>query len=176
MLKDLRVGKEAEQELVDILSAFGGESKLNAVHANRYEYDVECVFTHGDEQKTMTFEVKNDVMSKRTGNLAIEYWNSKQNKPSGLFRTTANFWVHKFNDSLYVIPVETLKTLTNQQKPDRFISGGGDDNADLMLYQIERLENEMREISSFGSCSELYEYLCSCTSAVCTTGNDTSTT
>lgn len=149
MLKSLAKGKEAELELVEHLNSIGFDAKLNEDFSLRYEYDVICT------KYNVTFEVKNDVMSARTGNLAIEYWNSKKNEPSGLYRTRADFWVHRFDDALWVCSVSGLLNFTKNVKPGRIINGGGDDNADLMLYRKEILANEMVKIESITSFDEL---------------------
>lgn len=146
MLKDLAFGKEAESELVNYLLSVGFEKvSLNQDMQLRYEYDVIAEYAG----KTLTFEVKNDAMSAKTGNIALEYWNSKKNTPSGLYRTTANFWVHKFDGVLWISPVPELLNFTKTVKPHRMIAGGGDDNADLFLYRKESFKNAVSQISSF---------------------------
>lgn len=145
MLKDLATGKEAESELITYLKQIGFEKvSMNQDMNLRYEYDV--IVEYNDI--FFTFEVKNDVMSAKTGNVAIEYWNSKKNAPSGLYRTTATFWVHKFEGTLWISRVSSLLDFTKTEKPHRMIAGGGDDNADMFLYKKEKIKNAMREISS----------------------------
>jgi len=88
-------------------------------------------------------EVKFDKMSKKTGNIAIEYWNSKQDKPSGITATMAKFWAHivfdKGTDNMkvYMTEVSKLRTWIVKHAPFKKIKGGGDDNADLLIYKME---------------------------------------
>src|SRR6185295_17990226 len=103
MLKDKKRGDEAEEELIEFLNnniqAVGLAGK-NEDYNKRYLYDVSMdisVCSHELVTKTgstLTFEVKNDIMAKRTGNVAIEHHNCKQDKPSGLMATEAHFWCH----------------------------------------------------------------------------------
>ncbi|MBI5020549.1 MAG: hypothetical protein HZB59_03860 [Ignavibacteriales bacterium] len=39
-------------------------------------------------------EVKVETTPIRTGNVAIEFWNSSTNRPSGILATEANIWLH----------------------------------------------------------------------------------
>lgn len=157
MLKDLKKGQEAENELIEHLRSIGLDATLNEDFSLRYEYDV--IARKNDI--TITFEVKNDVMSDKTGNVALEFFNSKKKEPSGLFRTTATYWVHKFNGSLYLSPVKTLLQFTSAVKPKRIVYSGGDNNADIMLYDIERFLDEVNSIDNYRS---IDDFITECTS------------
>jgi hypothetical protein len=123
--KDLLIGKQAEQRLVNFLES----KKYNCEIANKYEYDIVAK----KQGKEVTFEVKNDIMAAKTGNIAIEYYNTKSNKPSGITGTRALFWVHITSD-IYIIKTELLRELLKTIKPKRTIKSGGDNNANLYLY------------------------------------------
>src|SRR5690606_11840147 len=92
-------------------------------------------------------EVKNDVYSAKSGNVAIEVFNTRQNKASGLTCTKADLWFHVISNVVYVTTVEELKKFTNEVKPLRTIGSGGDGNAMLMLYKIEDILEIFEEIS-----------------------------
>lgn len=136
----MRVGEIAEKLLIDTLNEFGYNAKKNGDHSKRYEFDVEATING----ELVTFEVKFDVMAARTGNIAIEYWNSKKNEPSGLTATKAKYWVHVIEDEeqnklMYITEVVNLIGFIELNKPKRVIEGGGDNNANLYLYQKEEI-------------------------------------
>lgn len=140
VLKSMRVGEIAEKLLIDTLNEFGYNAKKNGDHSKRYEFDVEATING----ELVTFEVKFDVMAARTGNIAIEYWNSKKNEPSGLTATKAKYWVHVIEDEeqnklMYITEVVNLIGFIELNKPKRVIEGGGDNNANLYLYQKEEI-------------------------------------
>lgn len=140
VLKSMRVGEIAEKLLIDTLNEFGFNAKKNEDHSKRYEFDVEATING----ELVTFEVKFDVMAARTGNIAIEYWNSKKNEPSGLTATKAKYWVHVIEDDeqnklMYITEVVNLVGFIELNKPKRVIEGGGDNNANLYLYQKEEI-------------------------------------
>ena len=93
------------------------------------------------ELQSVLFEVKYDQMVGRTGNLALEFWNPKLNKPSGIMVTLADFWVFCFGNPLevWICEVEGLKVFMENNKPSRTIDVGGDKNASLMLYKKDVL-------------------------------------
>ena len=45
-------------------------------------------------RRLRTVEVKCDWHSAKSGNMAFEIWNTRQNEPSGLTATTADHWIH----------------------------------------------------------------------------------
>jgi hypothetical protein len=51
-------------------------------------------FDFCSQSKKNSVEVKVDSTAVRTGNLAIEYWNTSLNEPSGILSTKANLWLH----------------------------------------------------------------------------------
>lgn len=89
-------------------------------------------------------------MSCKTGNIAIEFWNPKKNKPSGINVTTSDFWIYCLGNPLetYLISVERLKEFVEQNKPFRIIDVGGDDNASLMLYKKDAIISQFIRIDN----------------------------
>lgn len=103
---------------------------LNNDETKRYDYDVKIL------NPNKTIEVKNDVFSKKSGNIAIEYNNCRAKRPSGLMVTKADIWCHIINDVPYVIKTEKLKEFVATNKPKRIVKLAGDGNADIYLYSI----------------------------------------
>jgi len=159
MLKSLAIGKEAEDELVEHLNSIGFSAKRNEVKELRYDYDVLAFSTGkyeinheagyaGITANFITFEVKNDVMATKTGNVAIEYYNSKQCKPSGIYVTKAKWWVHKIDGILWICEVEKLINFTKTEKADKMIVSGGDKNANLFIYRVDRFTDICRDLKT----------------------------
>lgn len=90
---------------------------------------------------TFFAEIKFDKMSAKTGNLAIEFFNPKSNKISGISVTTSDFWVYAFGNplELWVAQVNELKRYINDNAPFKTIDVGGDNNASLFLYKKDVL-------------------------------------
>lgn len=151
MLKSMSIGKQAELELITFLESLGFNAKLNDNYSLRYEYDIIAE----KNSNIVTFEVKYDVMSAKTNNIAIEYHNSKSNKPSGLLATKAKWWVHKIHDSVQICDVQTLKDFTRTETPVKMIEFGGDKNASLLIYEVERFKEICRDLYSIQTFKEL---------------------
>lgn len=86
---------------------------------------------------TFLFEIKHDLYHARSGNLAIEFHNNKSGKPSGLEITDADIWIHVLPDPLVIwaTSVANLKIFTKTTVPLKTITGAGDGNACLHIYQ-----------------------------------------
>lgn len=88
--------------------------------------------------RRFTVEVKYDAYEAKSGNVAVEHFNVKQCKPSGITATTADLWAFVFADgSVWVARVDQLKKFVASVKPFRDIACGGDDNAAIKLYRRE---------------------------------------
>lgn len=103
------------------------------------DWDLKCKL----KRKKFTAEIKYDIMACLTGNLAIEFRNSKQNKPSGIEATKANLWVHCIKDgehiTIWITSVSKLKEYIAVYEPRRTVFNAGDDNADLYLYKDDEI-------------------------------------
>ena len=86
------------------------------------------------ENKEVLFEVKDDKKGKNTGNIAIEFLSRE--KPSGIATTTSDYWVQKYEDSFYIVDVETLKQAIGERKYFNIVEGG--DNNTSLLYLFKR--------------------------------------
>lgn len=141
----MKIGDIAEQELIDHLNKIGMKAEKNTDKNLRLDFDVVAQYNG----QVLTFEVKNDAMASKTGNMCIEYHNTKKDAASGLYATKANWWVHKLDDTLWIIKVSDLLSFTATEKPDKTIKSGGDKNANLFIYKIDRFTSVAKELSSF---------------------------
>ena len=79
-------------------------------------------------------EVKTDKMMARTGNLAVEYWNPRSDKPSGIFASTSELWVVVTGDEIWACG--TLDLRERMSGPClRDVRVAGDGNASLKLFR-----------------------------------------
>tara|TARA_R110000744_G_scaffold174750_3_gene293506 strand:+ start:172 stop:690 length:519 start_codon:yes stop_codon:yes gene_type:complete len=108
--------------------------------STRYEFDLDC--------DTFKCEVKTDMMSIKTGNLAIEVENCGYGTPSGLAATKSEVWVEVLPTSsasidpnspdtyeIWIADTEELKSYMRANKPDKKFTGAGDGNALIWLYK-----------------------------------------
>ena len=91
----------------------------------------------GTGYEVFTVEVKYDEMQGKTGNIAIEIYNSKSGKPSGLTATKATLWCHVLKDSTWITSVEKLKEFCEDTPPFKSFNSVGDGNASILLYKTE---------------------------------------
>ena len=138
--KDNKRAKKFELLLLDFLKDCGYDGKLNTERENFSFYDIIV------DSPPIKFEVKADYMSSITGNLAIEHHNCKQNKPSGIMISRADFWCHVIYESkiptMYFARRLELLQFMEDVEPFKRIVGGGDDNANLYLYKKSAILGE----------------------------------
>ena len=100
------------------------------------------------ESSGITVECKHDLMSKKTGNVAIEVFNPKSKELSGLYATTSKLWAHIVYDKLtteqkfLLCQTDELKKFVESTEPIRFVKWGGDGNSSMKLYKVEQLESK----------------------------------
>jgi len=86
-------------------------------------------------------EVKNDIYSRRSGNIAIEFFNDKQDKISGIAASISNLWCHIHYDREFTLisfcPTKKLRKFTEEIQPKKIITAGGDNNSSMKLYSRE---------------------------------------
>ncbi len=132
--RTLRKGQQAENFIQDRLAKFNIESQKNEDKKNLIDYDLK--FKIGKEEYRC--EVKYDIMAARTSNLAIEYWNSRLEKPSGILATKAEIWAVVINDcgnmTLWMISTEKLRKFIDNNNPKAVKKNVGDGNANILLY------------------------------------------
>ena len=135
-----RIGNQAEEAVIDLLENFG--LLCSKSQGKNSFYDIEAITPDG---QTLFFEVKFDKMSCVTQNLAIEYFNPKLNKLSGISVTDSDFWIFAFGHplQLWLAGVADLKDYIGRNPPFKVIDVGGDKNASLYLYKKDKLLSEI---------------------------------
>lgn len=130
----LRAGQAVERLVGDLIFQVYGNVAYNHAkgRADLQGWDIQ--FCPGPVVN-YKIEVKFDRMATNTGNLAIEFYNTKLNKPSGIDATRSDFWVVVLEPfSAYIANVVELKKYIEDNKPVRIVHGG-DDNSMMRLYK-----------------------------------------
>ena len=76
-------------------------------------------------------------MQDKTGNIAIEIYNPRSGKPSGLTATKATLWCQVLKDSAWITSVKSLRKFCEETPPFKMFSSAGDGNAAILLYKTE---------------------------------------
>lgn len=152
ILKSFETGDRGEKKVISVLSSIGISATKNTDKDTRADYDLEFEY----EGKRITAEVKYDVMSEKTGNVAFEFFNSKSNKPSGIYGTKANLWFHLLPDGdnvvVCVCKTKKVRDFCHNEPPLRILKSVGDNNADIMLYKVDVvLENLFDRIDNISN-------------------------
>lgn len=138
MKRELEYGKEAENFVKAVLESVGIECKLNT-GTQLSKYDLKCKLGG----KWITIEVKYDMMAAKTGNWAIEYYNTRSKKPSGISVTEAILWAHVVldgdNKTLWMIKTKNLKKFIDNNTPSRKLENVGDGNSAIYLYKEDNI-------------------------------------
>lgn len=137
--KDLAKAKEVELEFMELYCKDRTilYSKIN--DDNKFDILVKT------PEKEVTFEVKHDIMSCYTGNLAVEY--ECRGKPSGIVTSQADYWVYKLDKDFFLIERKTLRKLIDDQKYFRIVSGGDkDSNTKMFLFKLDFMKSQMNKI------------------------------
>lgn len=130
--RDLSVGKQGEALLQAVLLKAGIQTVINEDSNKNKFWDLRT-----NTEPSVSFEVKYDIYAARSGNIAIEFYNPKTCKDSGINCTKADIWAHILTkpSSVWISRVNSLKEFCKNNKPFKVIVAGGDDNASLYLYK-----------------------------------------
>ena len=128
--KDLEDGLQAEEEVKELLKKHFNVEESDMEKLDTKEYDIKIV------SKNLTFEVKNDLMAEKTGNIAIEY--ESRGKASGISVTKADYWIYKFAGVFYMVETSRLKEELLEKK-NYWRSGvnGGDYGSNTMMFLVK---------------------------------------
>ncbi len=125
--KDLERGQGGERYIQKQLTYLG-----DLKQSNSKGYDL--------FNDTYKIEVKTDFMSKKSGNLAIEY--IYKDDFSGIMTTESNLWVHifHFKDKWYYLLIPT-REFKSYLVDDSFThkSGGDDNKSSMVMIPIQRI-------------------------------------
>lgn len=152
MQQSLRYGHSGEKFVKTIFESADIEVNFNDDSSQRDYYDLICKLG----RTCFTTEVKFDMMAQKTGNIAIEYYNCKSCKDSGINVTKADIWAQVLQDgsnlTLWVSRVDELKSFIEKVKPWRNLTGVGDDNACIYLYKdFDILETQLVRLDNINS-------------------------
>jgi hypothetical protein len=143
---DMMRGNKAEELVKRTLETGGIECEFEK--ENNPHHDLKCKVG----RTKFTCEIKFDSMAEKTGNMAIEFRNSVSDKPSGLYSTLADLWVVVIPDGtnriILCISVEKFKKFIADTEPRRTILACGDGNADIHLYEIDRVIDQFTRIDN----------------------------
>lgn len=134
----LNKGKSAEKFVLDTLRGLGYDAKENSGKDKLSEYDISINDVH--------FEVKYDLKYADTKNVAIEMFNPKKNKPSGLNITKSKYWVIVLggDDIPFITETSTLKKYVEDNKPLRVVESY-EKNSICYLYKWEDIRPIFRQ-------------------------------
>lgn len=131
--KDILDGEEAEKELATILF---DKYRCHCFEFNKdYKYDIKYLTK---SKRPVTVEVKNDIMSKDTGNIGIEF--SSRGKDSGINKSIAEYWVIKTGNEYLSITSNKLKEIIKQKKYKRIVNGGDNGTSKMYLFSINEFK------------------------------------
>ena len=138
--KDFKAGSDGESTVAKLFEPqfFVNKNKLE----NLADWDLCCVENNVNELShyTFTIEVKNDLYAAKSGNIALEFWNSRKNKAAGIEATKADLWAHIIPGSgVWITSVKKLKDYVAGHPSFRTIFSGGDGNADMYLYKMDEI-------------------------------------
>lgn len=134
-LSQLSLGNKAEAMVQQVLFLAGISTEQETNIKKNKDYDLKAT------NPNFTMEIKYDIYCARSGNIAIEYYNPKINKPSGLTSTKADIWVHIITNplSIWFAKTDSLREFCNNTPPLRIIDAGGDKNSSMYLYKKETI-------------------------------------
>tara|TARA_R100001509_G_scaffold162862_1_gene135664 strand:- start:969 stop:1472 length:504 start_codon:yes stop_codon:yes gene_type:complete len=136
-ISDKIKGEGAEDSVAKILSCLWDVHKASDLEKGAFsDWDL-SVSQVGTGHKICTVEVKYDEMQSKTGNIAIEIYNPRSGKTSGLTATKANLWCHVLQDSVWITAVDKLKKFCDETPPFKSFNSVGDGNASILLYKTD---------------------------------------
>lgn len=131
--EDMKIGEEYEHKLMDYLLRH--KFKVMQTHGKNKDFDV-C--TYEDNTILDTYEVKFDRAYKKTGNIAIEYWD--RGNWSGIKATKADYWVQCNEERMYILKLSDLKEWLNMNSRHLVRKSAGDNNeAKIILIKPQSL-------------------------------------
>ena len=140
--EDLKEWKKAEREFARKLFAWD----IVDVQLSQWKFpwwDVKAVFDKWGELVEKTFEVKEDRMADKTGNVWIEYMYKWE--PSWIYTSTADYIVYKIWDKFYYSDrLKLIIELSKCLKAD--VYWGDDDNSQMRLVKREVFNLLMTEL------------------------------
>ena len=136
-LSDKVKGENAEDSVAKILSNYWDVYKASDLKSGAFsDWDLSAAQIETGYE-AFTVEVKYDEMQAKTGNIAIEIYNPRSGKPSGLTATKATLWCQVLQDSAWITSVKALRKFCEETPPFKMFSSAGDGNAAILLYKTK---------------------------------------
>lgn len=140
--EDLKIGQEVEKRVANVLEKETGVKCLFPTPGKFSPFDFAFYMPSGEIK---TAEVKYDAKASQTGNIAIEV--SNNGKPSGLFVTKSDYWVHVVGCDAYLLKTEDLKNKCLDVRSGleiehfkRKVKGGDGWRTEMYLFDIRFLK------------------------------------
>lgn len=134
--KDLAVAKKTEEQVGLILEQHYALRVLGYENTNKYDILAETTTLSELYQRQFTFEVKEDFMCVKTGNVALEF--ECRGKPSGISVCEADYYIYKLTTPdigthfvMHTTPI--LKEMIADKRYSRIVNGG-DRGSNTMNY------------------------------------------
>jgi hypothetical protein len=145
----LEINHQVEMECARLLAMrannMGGKAKILNISYSPFslkeDYDIKIVSQLGESIKETTIEIKNDIESFFTKNVAFETFS--RGKESGIQRTNADFWMHILRyDRRIFIMIQKTDLLRKYIKKYAFahLEGKGDENS-LTKFSLIHIED-----------------------------------
>jgi hypothetical protein len=134
--EDFAKGKEGEDLVKKLLAKADIKCSGNKVRENFSYYDMSSDV--GD--KSFTVEVKNDLYAEKSGNIAIEIYNPRAKKKSGISITKSDLWAHIAMGEVWIAKTEAIKDYIRNNEGKK-IPYAGDGNATILLYKARKIFN-----------------------------------
>lgn len=146
-LRDLDAGTKGEKIVMELFAQHGlpcSKTPNYDFHKDNWDLQVELAC------KPVWLEVKYDLYSGKSGNVAIELYNPKRCCKSGLTSTEAHLWIHILTNphSVMIANVGKLKKFCVDNAPHKLVSCGGDDNSTMYLYRIDVIQQVFERIDN----------------------------
>jgi hypothetical protein len=143
--KDFPIAQKTEREVAALLTKVYDAEILAYEDTNKYDILARI------NNVNYTFEVKEDFIGERTGNVGLEY--SCRGKPSGITTSEANFYVYKLHTKNHKIQfvlfnTNSLKKMVANKEYFRDVNGGDPGSNSLnYLFRYDIFINRGRVIT-----------------------------
>lgn len=136
-------GDTGENFVISLLKSVNIIAEKNSDLTTASKYDISCQMG----RKKFTAEVKFDRMAEKTDNIAIEIFNPKSNKHSGINVTEADLWFHLIPDgnniTCWFNKTSVIQDFIEQNTPKKIVELAGDGNATILLYSMSDTLNKI---------------------------------
>lgn len=128
------MGDEAEVHILEIIQKLYPQAYR--ISGKEAKYDIII------PEINKTIEVKRDIMSAKTGNLAIEVF-KKNGQPSGIMASEATYWVIYTDGEIYFLDKNKLKQYaTATENNFRIVMGGDNKATQMVLLPVSKLKEQ----------------------------------